>query len=103
MMPEMGNETLVIDDVSEFETEQLIKIFKPDIICAGIKEKYGIQKFGIPCKQLHNYDMSGPYSGFEGAIIFYNDIKQLVTSNIWKYMKAPWQLTPELTGKFGNE
>ncbi len=103
MMPEMGNETLVIDDVSEFETEQLIKVFKPDIICAGIKEKYGIQKFGIPCKQLHNYDMSGPYSGFEGAIIFYNDIKQLVTSNIWKYMKAPWQLTPELTGKFGNE
>lgn len=103
MMPQMENDTLVIDDVSEFETEQLIKIFKPDIICAGIKEKYGIQKFGIPCKQLHNYDMSGPYSGFEGAIQFYKDIDQMVNSNIWKYMKAPWQLTPELTGKFGNE
>jgi hypothetical protein len=39
MMPEMKNGSLVIDDISQFETEKLIEIFRPDIIGAGIKEK----------------------------------------------------------------
>ena len=101
MMPEMENDTLVIDDISEYETHKLIEIYKPDIFCAGIKEKYGIQKMGIPCKQLHSYDYGGPYAGFQGAINFYNDIDRMVNSNVWKYVKAPWQASPELTGKFG--
>ena len=103
MMPEMENDTLVIDDISEHETEKLIEIFKPDIFCAGIKEKYGIQKMGIPCKQLHSYDYGGPYAGFNGAINFYKDIDRMVNSNVWKYIKSPWQDSPELSGKFGYE
>ena len=77
--------------------------YKPDIFCAGIKEKYGVQKFGIPCKQLHNYDYSGPYAGFEGAVNFFRDIDMMMNSNIWKNLKSPWQKNPELSGKFGNE
>ncbi|OHD05378.1 MAG: nitrogenase molybdenum-iron protein alpha chain [Spirochaetes bacterium GWD1_27_9] len=103
MMPEMENDTLVIDDISEHETQKLLEIYKPDIFCAGIKEKYGIQKMGIPCKQLHSYDYGGPYAGFAGAINFYNDIDRMVNSNVWKYVKAPWQASPELMGKFGIE
>ncbi len=90
MMPDMKNETLVIDDANEWETEKLIEIYKPDIYCAGIKEKYGIQKHGIPCKQLHSYDYGGPYAGYEGAINFFKEIDRLVNANIWRHVKAPW-------------
>ena len=48
MMPEMEEGTLVIDDISHYETERLMEIYKPAIFCAGIKEKYAMQKMGIP-------------------------------------------------------
>ena len=91
MMPEMDDEVLVIDDLSHHETERLLEIYKPDIFCAGIKEKYGVQKMGIPCKQLHSYDYGGPYAGFRGAINFYNDIDRMVNMKIWSYVTPPWQ------------
>jgi len=90
MMPEMKEGTLVVDDISEHETELLLKRVKPDIFCAGIKEKYGVQKFGIPCKQLHSYDYGGPYAGFSGAVNFYRDIDRMVNATVWKHLKAPW-------------
>ena len=66
MMPEMDDRALVIDDISHYETERLIEIYRPDVFCAGIKEKYVVQKMGVPCKQLHSYDYGGPYAGFRG-------------------------------------
>jgi nitrogenase molybdenum-iron protein alpha chain len=100
MMPDMSNGTLVIDDINQYETEKLIEIFKPDIFCAGIKEKYAIQKSGIPMKQLHSYDSGGPYAGFRGAINFYREIDRMVNSKVWKYIKAPWQKNPELAATY---
>lgn len=102
MMTEMEKGTLVIDDISHYEADRLLEIYKPDVFCAGIKEKYVIQKMGIPCKQLHNYDYKGPYAGFRGAINFYDDISQIVNTRIWKYIKAPWQTNPELTATYGS-
>ncbi|AEB08244.1 nitrogenase molybdenum-iron protein alpha chain [Desulfobacca acetoxidans] len=100
MMAEMPNGTLVIDDISQFETEKLIEIFRPDIVCAGIKEKYAIQKSGTPMKQLHSYDTGGPYAAFKGAINFYREIDRMVNSKVWKYLKAPWQEHPELAATY---
>jgi len=100
MMPDMPNNTMIIDDISQYETDQLIEIYKPDMFCAGIKEKYAIQKHGIPMKQLHSYDYGGPYAGFAGAINFYNEIDRMVNSKIWSYMKAPWQKNPELMATY---
>jgi len=100
MMPEMEPGALVIDDVSQYETELLLKIYKPDIYCAGIKEKYAIQKSGIPMKQLHSYDSGGPYAGFKGAVNFYREIDRMVNSRIWQYLEAPWQASPELSAKY---
>ena len=68
MMAEMASGVLVVDDVSQFETERLIEIYRPDIICAGIKEKYAIQKSGVPMKQLHSYDSGGPYAGLRAPL-----------------------------------
>jgi len=100
MMVEMKSGTLVIDDISQHETEKLIELYHPDIICAGIKEKYVIQKSGVPMKQLHSYDYSGPYAGFQGAINFYREVDRMVNSKVWKYLKAPWQEHPELAAKY---
>jgi nitrogenase molybdenum-iron protein alpha chain len=91
MMPEMDKDVLVIDDLSHHETEKLLEIYKPDIFCAGIKEKFGVQKMGIPCKQLHSYDYGGPYAGFVGAVNFYKDIDRMVNMKIWSYVTPPWQ------------
>ncbi len=100
MMREMSDRSLVIDDISQYESEQLIEIYKPAIFCAGIKEKFAIQKKGIPMKQLHSYDSGGPYAGFRGAINFYREIDRMVNSQIWKSIKAPWQESPELAAKY---
>ncbi|MDR3569293.1 MAG: nitrogenase molybdenum-iron protein alpha chain [Syntrophobacteraceae bacterium] len=103
MMAEMENGTLVIDDISQYETEKLIEIYKPAIFCAGIKEKYAVQKQGIPMKQLHNYDSGGPYAGFKGAVNFWQEIDRMVNTKIWSYLKAPWQKAPELSATYAWE
>ena len=100
MIPDMEEKSLIIDDVSQYETEVLLDIYKPDIYCAGIKEKYAIQKSGIPMKQLHSYDSGGPYAGFKGAINFYKEIDRMVNSKVWGYLEAPWQTNPELSAKY---
>jgi len=101
MMPEMKDGTLIIDDLNHHEAEVLIKKYKPAVFCAGIKEKYVIQKSGVPLKQLHSYDYSGPYAGFRGAINFYREIDRLVNSKVFSFAKAPWQESPELAGRYG--
>ncbi|MGL1890987.1 MAG: nitrogenase molybdenum-iron protein alpha chain [Spirochaetaceae bacterium] len=91
IMVEMEKGALVIDDLSHFEMEKIIEMYKPDVFCAGIKEKYAVQKMGVPLKQLHSYDYGGPYAGFEGAYNFYKDIERLVNTKVWSLVKAPWE------------
>ncbi len=98
--PIMPENSLVIDDLNQYEAEKLVALMKPDLFCAGIKEKYSIQKLGVPMKQLHSYDSGGPYAGFKGAVNFYREIDRLVNSKVWKYMKAPWQEKPELSATY---
>ncbi len=101
MMKDMDEKTLIIDDMNHYELEKLLEVYKPDIICAGIKEKYVVQKQGIPMKQLHSYDYMGPFAGFEGAINFYKEIDRLVHSKVFKMTKAPWESSPELSASYG--
>ncbi len=97
---DMDNGSIIVDDLNQYEAEKLVEILKPDVFCAGIKEKFSIQKLGVPMKQLHSYDSGGPYAGFKGAVNFYKEIDRLVGSKVWSYMKAPWQKNPELTATF---
>ncbi|MDH5297932.1 MAG: nitrogenase molybdenum-iron protein alpha chain, partial [Desulfobulbaceae bacterium] len=103
LIPDMENGTLVIDDLNQYEAEKLVELMKPDIFCAGIKEKFSVQKLGVPLKQLHSYDSGGPYAGFKGAVNFYHEIDRLVSSKVWGYMKAPWQENPQLSATYGWE
>lgn len=90
MMKQMMKKSLVVDDISHYESEKLIEIYKPDVIGSGIKDKYIIEKMGVPCKQLHSYDYGGPYAGFKGAINFYKEIDRMTSTKVWKYIHAPW-------------
>lgn len=103
MMKQMEKNSLVVDDITHWESEKLIEYYKPAVFCAGIKEKYAVQKMGVPLKQLHSYDYGGPYAGFEGAKNFYKDIERMVGTKIWDLIKAPWQGEPELVGSVGVE
>ncbi|MDR1866027.1 MAG: nitrogenase molybdenum-iron protein alpha chain [Bacteroidales bacterium] len=100
LMRQMRQGTLVIDDLSHYEMEKLIERYHPDVFCAGIKEKFCVQKMGIPLKQLHNYDAGGPYAGFKGAINFYRDIEMMVGCSIWKEVKAPWESEDYIEAQF---
>jgi len=95
MMVEMKKNTLIIDDISHHEMEKLIEIYKPDIIGSGIKDKFVIEKMGVPCKQLHSYDYSGPYAAFTGAINFYREIDRMLTTKVWKFITPPWEKEPQ--------
>jgi nitrogenase molybdenum-iron protein alpha chain len=100
MMADMEKESLVIDDLNQYEAEKLVELMRPDVFCAGIKEKFGIQKLGVPMKQLHSYDSGGPYAGFQGAVNFYREIDRLVNSRVWGYLRAPWEENPELSATY---
>jgi nitrogenase molybdenum-iron protein alpha chain len=95
LMPTMAEDALIIDDISEHETARLIELYKPDVFCAGVKEKYGIQKKGVPSKQLHSYDYGGPYAAFAGAANFWREIDRMINTRIWSFLKAPWQKNAE--------
>jgi len=100
MMADMAKNSLILDDMNHWEIEKLIEYYKPDVFCAGIKEKYVVQKMGVPLKQLHSYDYGGPYAGFTGAINFYKDIHRMVGAQVWRYLKAPWDTQKQIEANF---
>jgi nitrogenase molybdenum-iron protein alpha chain len=83
--------TLVYDDASEFELERFAKALKPDLVGSGIKEKYGTQKLGLPFRQMHSWDYSGPYHGYDGFAIFARDMDLAVNNPVWRMTQAPWK------------
>lgn len=89
-MPEMKEATVIYDDPSEFEFEQFVHKLKPDLIGSGIKEKYVFQKMGIPFRQMHSWDYSGPYHGYNGFETFARDIDMAVNSPTWKLVQSPF-------------
>lgn len=98
MIVEMKDGHVITDDLNHYETEAFIKLLKPDIFASGIKDKFVTQKMGIPAKQLHSYDYSGPYAGFNGAVKFAEDIAMGFATPTWNFIAAPWKDTPLLEG-----
>jgi len=90
---EMGNATLLYDDVTGYEFEEFVKKIQPDLIGSGIKEKYIFQKMGIPFRQMHSWDYSGPYHGYDGFAIFARDMDMTLNNPCWKQVKVPWKTT----------
>jgi nitrogenase molybdenum-iron protein alpha chain len=88
--PEMPDATVIYDDASELELEQFVHELKPDLVASGIKEKYVFQKMGLPFRQMHSWDYSGPYHGYQGFPVFARDIDLAINSPTWKLVKSPF-------------
>jgi nitrogenase molybdenum-iron protein alpha chain len=99
---EMNDGFIIVDDLNHYETEEFIRLLKPDIFSSGIKDKYVVQKMGIPSKQLHSYDYSGPYAGFNGAVNFARDVAMSFATPTWNYIVPPWKDQPLLEGKMAE-
>jgi nitrogenase molybdenum-iron protein alpha chain len=89
--------TVIYDDVSGHEFEQFAQKLKPDLIAAGIKEKYVFQKMALPFRQMHSWDYSGPYHGYDGFAIFARDMDLALNSPTWDLVKAPWNKTEAIS------
>lgn len=88
---ELARTTLIYDDVNEYELEQFVKKLKPDLVASGVKEKYVFQKMGLPFRQMHSWDYSGPYHGYDAFAIFAKDMDLAMNSPVWAHTKAPWE------------
>jgi nitrogenase molybdenum-iron protein alpha chain len=75
--------TLIYDDVTGYEFEKFVEKVQPDLVGSGIKEKYVFQKMGVPFRQMHSWDYSGPYHGYDGFAIFARDMDMAISSPVW--------------------
>jgi nitrogenase molybdenum-iron protein alpha chain len=98
-LKEMGNATLLYDDVTGYEFEEFVKTIKPDLIGSGVKEKYIFQKMGVPFRQMHSWDYSGPYHGPDGFAIFARDMDMTLNNPCWSKLEAPWKKSSEAEEK----
>lgn len=103
MFKDMEEGSIITDDLNHFETEEFLKVLKPDIFFSGIKDKYVAQKSGMLSRQLHSYDYSGPYAGFRGAVTFGHDVVMGLYTPAWSYVRAPWKKVPSIEGTVGGE
>jgi nitrogenase molybdenum-iron protein alpha chain len=78
---------LMIDAPNEFELEEMLMEYKPDLFLTGLKEKYLTRKMGIPTVNSHSYE-KGPYAGFFGMVNFARDIYQGLYAPVWKYQNG---------------
>lgn len=83
--------TIIVDDMSEFEMDNFLEKYKPDLFGSGIKEKYQTQKAGIPFRQMHSWDYSGPYHGVDGFAVFARDMDMAINGAVWKQLTPPWK------------
>ena len=93
---EIFRSTVIYDDVNEYELEAFVKKLQPDLVASGIKEKYVFQKMGLPYRQMHSWDYSGPYHGYDGFAIFAQDMDLAINSPVWGHSKAPWDKEGEV-------
>jgi len=76
---------LIIDNPNEFEIEEMLHEYKPDLFLTGLKEKFIGRKMGIPTLNSHSYE-KGPYAGYAGFVNFARDIYQAIYAPVWKFL-----------------
>ncbi|KAF6622334.1 nitrogenase molybdenum-iron protein alpha chain, partial [Paenibacillus sp. EKM208P] len=76
------------DDPTAYELEELAQRLNIDLMGAGVKEKYVYHKMGIPFRQMHSWDYSGPYHGFDGFKIFARDMDMTINSPVWSLLPS---------------
>ncbi|WP_204438289.1 nitrogenase molybdenum-iron protein alpha chain [Amphibacillus cookii] len=87
---ELQEGAIVYDDPTSFDLEYISEHLDVDLIGAGIKEKYVYHKTGVPFRQMHSWDYSGPYHGFDGFKVFAKDMDSAINSPVWDLIEVPF-------------
>jgi nitrogenase molybdenum-iron protein alpha chain len=88
--PKLKEGTILYDDPTAFELEEFARRLRPDLMGAGVKEKYVFHKMGLPFRQMHSWDYSGPYHGVDGFAVFARDMDIAINSPVWNTITPPW-------------
>jgi nitrogenase molybdenum-iron protein alpha chain len=88
--PELKDGVVLYDDPTAYELEEFARRLRPDLMGSGVKEKYTFHKMGVPFRQMHSWDYSGPYHGVEGFAIFARDMDIAINNPSWGLFDAPW-------------
>jgi len=83
----LSADPVIMDDATLYELEEFTRRLKPDMVGSGIKEKYSYHKLGVPFRQMHSWDYSGPYHGFDGFPVFARDMDMTVNSPTWDLIR----------------
>ncbi|MHB9004022.1 MAG: nitrogenase molybdenum-iron protein alpha chain [Coriobacteriia bacterium] len=87
--PLLPEGAVIMDDATPYELDAFTKALKPDLVGSGVKEKYAYHKMGVPFRQMHSWDYSGPYHGFDGFSVFARDMDMTVNSPVWGLVRKP--------------
>lgn len=78
-----GEGTVILDDANPTELEHFLKETKADILVGGVKERPLAYKLGVSFID-HNHERKHPLCGFEGAVIFAQEVDTTVNSPVWQ-------------------
>ncbi|CAB3392188.1 nitrogenase molybdenum-iron protein alpha chain [Kyrpidia spormannii] len=88
---EVQEATIIYDDPTAYELEQFASRLDIDLVGSGIKEKYVYHKMGLPFRQMHSWDYSGPYHGFDGFPVFARDMDMAINNPSWDLIQTPFE------------
>jgi len=80
--------TLIMDDASEQDLENMLHGLKPDVFMGGIKEQYLSHKAGIGFCIFPQIKRAGPYVGFKGFLNFARSVYKAVYAPVWRLIKS---------------
>jgi nitrogenase molybdenum-cofactor synthesis protein NifE len=77
-------DTLIMDDASEQDLENMLHNLKPDVFMGGIKEQSLSHKAGIGFCLFPQIKIAGPYVGFKDFLNFAGDVHKAIYAPVWR-------------------
>jgi len=88
-LPLVKDGTVIYDDATEHEMEELVKHLKPDLVGAGSRRSTSSRRWRpLPADAL--LGLFRPYHGYEGFPIFARDMDMAINSPTWKLVRDPF-------------
>jgi nitrogenase molybdenum-cofactor synthesis protein NifE len=89
----MGEDALMLDDVSPRKLLQVVKDYRCDILIAGGRNLYTALKARIPFLDI-NQEREFGYAGYTGMLELVRQLALTIESPVWEAVRspAPWQV-----------
>ena len=84
----MGEEALMLDDVSPKKLLQVVKDYRCDILIAGGRNLYTALKARLPFLDI-NQEREFGYAGYQGMLELVRQLALTIESPVWQAVRAP--------------